>query len=86
MKKARLITVVIEKTDAGLLRATSPDFKGLHVSARSVDGLKSAVKDVLVELLQARGESACVYETESSDSNVPPPWVIVPTQQASSYC
>jgi len=84
--KARLITVVIEATDAGLLRATSPDFSGLHVAGHTVEAIKDNVKLVLQELLLARGESASVYETEGSNSGLPSPWVIVPKNQMANHC
>ena len=86
MAKARLITVVIEATDAGLLRATSPDFNGLHVAGHTIDAIKDNVKLVLQELMLARGESVSVYETEESGSGLPPPWVIVPKNQMANHC
>ena len=58
---ARTIQIEIKAGKAGLFHATSPQVRGLFVSGRTVEGLKSAVPDVLHEMLRASGESTDVF-------------------------
>lgn len=78
MAKARIITVSIEPTEAGLLRATSNEVPGLHVVSNELEELKPLVKSMLADLYEAQGQSVSIYEAEQNEGSIPAPWVVVP--------
>lgn len=86
MTRAKIITVKIESTENGLLRATSDDLLGLHVVASNSQRLKELTKDMLCDLFEARGERVSVYESEDISSAQMPPWVIVPENDHKQAC
>lgn len=53
-----IVIIAHEDKDAGVYTAFSPNVKGLHVEAESLDEVLQAVRDVLPELLEINeGES-----------------------------
>lgn len=86
MARAKIIDVTVEKTDNGLLRATSPQMKGLHAVGKSLDSLKETVTLVLADIYAAQGLDVAVFEAESLDADSMPPWVVVPNTNAQRVC
>ena len=79
MRRAKIIGVIIEKGDAGLYHATSPDMKDLLVSGETVEDVKEAVPAVIAAIYEAYGENVNVVEAEErAESNSPFPWVVLP--------
>lgn len=56
MRHAKIVTIQIERTKAGLLRATSSDVRGLHVAASDEDTLRRLVCEMLTDLFAVHGE------------------------------
>jgi predicted RNase H-like HicB family nuclease len=86
MKRAKIVGVVIEKGDAGLFHATSPDLRGLFVSGESIEEVKSAVPLVIEALFDAQGESVRVIEAEDHGKATPAPWVVLPKASVELAC
>lgn len=80
MDRARIVHVEIEATPQGLLRATSPQERGLHAAGRTLDGVRSAVGAMLRDLYSARGHNVSVIEADTGDEAVS--WVVIPNQPA----
>lgn len=86
MTKAKIITVNIEMTRAGLLRATSDDMLGLHVVADNEDHLRELAKEMLCDLFEAQGQVVSIYEAEQKEPTIPAPWVVVPSANSNATC
>lgn len=79
MTKAKIISIVIDKGDAGLLHATSPQMPELFVSGETEGELLEAVPVVLRAIFKAHGKDVQVVEVEDDMPGVPMPWVILST-------
>ena len=86
MAQAKIITILISRTDNGLFRATSEDVRGLHAVADDDETLRSRVCNMLVDIFAAKGEDVAVYETEPRGDQTPPPWVIIPQNSVVAAC
>jgi hypothetical protein len=83
--KAKLIHVVIHAGPQGLITATSPDHKGLRVTAKSIDTLLPEIPKVLEALYNAVGRSVSVYPVEGAKGHELT-WVVIPLTQSLDQC
>ena len=86
MKRAKIISVLIQKGDAGLYHATSSDMLGLFVSGKTEDEVKTAVPRVIEALFDAQGESVTVIEAEDRGGPAAAPWVVLPKAAMELAC
>lgn len=77
MEKAQIIRVTIEGTDNGLLRATSPDLKGLHVVAQDDVVLRQRTTAMMSDLFELSGRPVNIFEAEEIGA-IQSPWIVVP--------
>jgi hypothetical protein len=82
-KTARIVRVKLEKGDAGLLFATSPDLKGFLVAERTEDALARAIPVAIAELYEACGMQVIVTRADDIPDNPRlQPWVAMPAEIA----
>lgn len=88
MQRAKIIGLVIETGEEGLLHATSPDMRELFVSARSVEELKRTVPAVIEAIYDAHGEAVRVLEADGARGAAQDasPWVVVPKVATELAC
>lgn len=76
MKKAKIVNIKVERGDAGLYYATSPQLKELFVSGETEGELYAAVPTLIEALFAAKGMVVSVIEAEP-DPVAPQPWVVL---------
>jgi hypothetical protein len=77
--KARIVRIKREEGKTGLFYATSPDLKGLIVSASTLDALDQKTPSAIAEMYAACGVDVVVTRVDESQDDALRSWVAVPT-------
>ena len=79
---ARIVRVKLEKGDAGLIFATSPDLPGLLVAQRTKEDLERAIPVAIADLYEACGTPVIVTKLDQPPADSLQPWVAMPAEIA----
>ena len=80
--KAHVVRVKREEGKMGLFYATSPDLKGLIVSAPTLDGLEEKIPEAITEMYAACGQDVAVTRVDEPHEDSMRSWVAVPIMVA----
>jgi hypothetical protein len=79
---ARIVRIKREEGKTGLFYATSPDLKGLIVSASTLDALDRKTPGAIAEMYAACGVDVVVTRVDEQQADDFRSWVAVPTAVA----
>jgi hypothetical protein len=85
MGRAKIISVLVEQGEAGLLHGTSPQMKELFVSGETIEEIVEAVPEVIKAIYSAHGQSVSVVPADYADG-IPMPWVILTSHNSQLGC
>jgi hypothetical protein len=82
--RARIVRIEFERGEAGLIFAVSPDLRGLLVAERTMEEVKAAIPQAIMDLYAACGEPVVVSRVDSSNDQADEDgsWVAFPAELA----